>query len=116
VSSDKPDDLTILWTTPDLVTSAEMVLLYALNAKKREWWNTVTVVVWGGSAELISRDEKIRSSVKDCIAAGVMFSACKKCTDDLGITDSLKEIGIEVRYWGEPLTRLLKSGARLITV
>lgn len=116
MSSNSMDELTILWTTPDSVTAREMVLLYALNAKKHGWWNTVTVVVWGGSAELISRDEEIRSSVKACITGGVIFSACKKCADDLGITDSLTEIGIEARYWGEPLTRLLKDGARLITI
>ena len=50
------------------------------------------------------------------LSAGVTVSACKACADQLGVTDALSELGIEVKYWGEPLTELLKSGEKLLTI
>jgi hypothetical protein len=32
------------------------------------------------------------------------------------VTDKLEAQGIEVKYWGDPLTRLLKENQRLLTV
>ena len=43
------------------------------------------------------------------VAGGVEFSACKACADELGVTATLQELGVEVIYWGEPLTRLLRE-------
>jgi hypothetical protein len=44
------------------------------------------------------------------------ISACKACADQLGVTDKLETMGIEVKYWGEPLTELIKKTAHLLTV
>jgi hypothetical protein len=30
--------------------------------------------------------------------AGVQFSACKACADQLGVTESLKDLGVEAAY------------------
>jgi hypothetical protein len=34
----------------------------------------------------------------------------------LGATQTLEELKIEVKYWGAPLTELLKDGEKLLTV
>lgn len=116
MSTPQPQRLTILWTNPDPVTAKEMVLLYAMNAKTRAWWDEVTVVVWGAPALMIAENKEVREAVEQNIAAGVRFSACKKCADDLGVTDILTGLGIETKYWGEPLTELLRSGAKLLSI
>ncbi|MFZ5647696.1 MAG: DsrE family protein [Bacillota bacterium] len=41
--------------------------------------------------------------------------ACKACTDSYGVSEKLEELGIEVKYMGQPLTKLLKEGYRIIT-
>jgi hypothetical protein len=41
---------------------------------------------------------------------------CKACADQLGVTDALKNLGIEVKYWGEPLTELLKGNEKILFV
>jgi len=46
----------------------------------------------------------------------VTVSACKACADQLGVTEALEEVGIEVKYWGEPLTEVLKAGEELLTI
>jgi hypothetical protein len=47
---------------------------------------------------------------------GVKVTACKACADSLGVTKSLRDQGIEVKYWGQGLTEILKSKANLLTV
>ena len=110
------DHLHILWTNADPVTAETMVFMYAGNAVKRGWWTQVTVVVWGATAMLVSADGAVRARIAELREQGVGFSACKACADELGVTAELEQLGIEVVYWGEPLTRLLRGRAPLLTV
>jgi hypothetical protein len=34
----------------------------------------------------------------------------------LGVTEALENLQIEVKYWGEPLTEILKNNEPLLTV
>jgi hypothetical protein len=111
-----PDHLHILWTNADPVTAEKMVFMYAANALKLGWWKRVTIIIWGSTAALTAGDFSIRSRVTEMLASGVEFSACKACADELGVTDALEGLGIEVIYWGEPLTRLLRENSPLLSV
>jgi hypothetical protein len=111
-----PDHLHILWTNADPVTAEKMVFMYAANALKFEWWKRVTIIIWGSTATLTAENASIQSQVKEMLAGGVEFSACKACADELGVTASLEELGVEVIYWGEPLTRLLRENCTMLSV
>jgi len=108
--------LHILWTNADLHTAQFMVMMYATNAMLYHWWENVTVIVWGATAKLVSENADIQQSVKMAMQAGVQFSACVSCAVQLGVKQELKNLGMEVIPWGEPLTRLLKEGGHLLTV
>ena len=41
--------------------------------------------------------------------AGVELVACKACADSYGVSDKLEELGVEVKYMGQPLTAMLKG-------
>ncbi len=111
-----PESLYILWTTSEVETFDEMVFMYAFNAKKQKWWNKITVIIWGASAKLAGNDEVVQLKIKDLINGGVHVSACKACAEDLGVSKLLEDIGVEVKYWGNPLTEVLKSDAKLLTI
>jgi hypothetical protein len=111
-----PDHLHILWTNADPVTAEKMVFMYAGNALRRGWWKRVTVVIWGSTAELAAKDGAIGSQVEELRAGGVEFSACRACAEELGVTTELEAMGVEVIYWGEPLTNLLRDGATVLTI
>jgi hypothetical protein len=34
----------------------------------------------------------------------------------LGVTEKLQTLGLEVKYWGQPLTEIIKSGQFLLTI
>ncbi len=108
--------LYILWTNGDPVTSEKMVFMYGINCKRRGWWEEVTIIVWGAAVNLVCDNEAIRELVREAQLEGVHITACRACADQLGATERLEGLGIEVIYWGEPLTRLLKDDAKLLTI
>lgn len=108
--------LHILWTNADVITAEKMVLMYALNSITQHWWEAVTVIIWGAPAKLVAENTLIQEKIRLAISVGVHFSACKACTDQLGVTDTLSDLGIEVVYWGDGLTEILKDNKKLLTI
>ncbi len=43
------------------------------------------------------------------IGDGVRFEACKACADMYGVSDELSALGVDVKYMGEPLAKLLQD-------
>jgi len=64
----------------------------------------------------VSENITIQEKIKEALNAGVHITACKACADQLGVTDILEKMNIEVKYWGEPLTEIVKTGATLLTI
>ena len=58
----------------------------------------------------------IQTRLKEMLHDGVNISACKACADQLGVADIIETLGIEVKYWGEPLTDILKSNKTLLSI
>lgn len=113
---EKSNRLYILWTNADILTADKMVMMYATNSMMNQWWEEVTVIIWGATAKLVAENDLIQTKIKIAQHAGVHFSACKACVDQLGVTDKIADLGIEVMYWGEGLTNLLKKEEKLITI
>jgi len=76
----------------------------------------VTVIIWGAPAKLSAENTEIQGKIKEALEAGVHVTACKACADQLGVTETLEKMNVEVKYWGEPLTKILKNGETLLTV
>jgi len=108
--------LYVLWTNDNPVTAEKMVFMYTINALLNNWWDEVTLIVWGATPLLVSENAEIQAKVKEALDAGMHITACKACADQLGVTETLEGLGIEVIYWGVPLTDLLKNDEKLITI
>lgn len=108
--------LYVLWTNADPTTAEKMVFMYTVNALTHGWWEKVTLIVWGAPAKMVSEDANIQEKIKEALAAGVHITACKACADQLGVTEMLEKLQIEVKYWGLPLTEILKSDESLLTI
>lgn len=113
---EKSNRLYILWTNADILTSDKMVMMYSTNSMINQWWDDVTVIIWGATVKLVAENDLIQNKIKNAQHVGVQFSACKACADELGVSDKLIELGIEVLYWGEGLTDILKNEEKLITI
>jgi hypothetical protein len=110
------DHLYILWTNGDPVTAEKMVFMYAINSILRGWWDKVTLIIWGAPAKLSAESTEIQEKIREALDAGVHVTACKACADQLGVTEVLEKMNVEVKYWGEPLTKILQSGETLLTI
>ena len=108
--------LYVLWTNDNLETSEKMVFMYTINSLKKGWWEKVTLIIWGATARLVSENTLIQKKIKEALDNGVHITACKACADQLGVTDDLEKLGIEVIYWGVPLTKILENNEKLLTI
>jgi len=112
----KKTHLYVLWTNDNPITAEKMVFMYTVNSLRRGWWEKVTLIIWGAPTKLVSEDDNIQKMVKGALEAGVHITACKACADQLGVTETLEKLNIEVKYWGIPLTEILKNGEKLLTI
>jgi hypothetical protein len=111
----KEDKLVILWTSDDPYLAERMVLMYAHAAKTQNWFNEVTLIVWGPSAKMVSENLKIQKKLKSMQEDGVEIQACIACASAYNVVDELKNLGFEVKGMGKPLTEYLKSDAKVLT-
>lgn len=108
--------LYILWTNDNIITSEKMVFMYAINAKRYGWWENVTLVVWGATAKLVAENERIQELIAEARESKVYVTACKACSDQLGVSEILQAHDIDVQYLGTSLTNVLKNDGKLITI
>ena len=103
------DKLVVVWTSGDKEVAMKMVFMYTFNAKKYEWWDDITLLVWGPSAKLLTEDKELQDYVKKMKDIGVNLLACKGCADMYEVSDELEAIGVTVRYTGVDLTNFIKE-------
>lgn len=110
------DKLNILWTSDNKDTFFNMLAMYAINSKTKEWWPEVNIIIWGASAKLVATDPQVQSEIIEMLHHGVSIEACKACSDNLGVTSNLIKLGINVRYMGKALTEYIQSGEKILTI
>ncbi|MCB8814645.1 DsrE family protein [Desulfosporosinus shakirovi] len=104
-----PNKLVVIWTSGDREVAIRMALMYTLNSKLKEWWDEVSLIVWGPSAKLLTEDQPLQEYVAKIKQAGVEVLACKACADSYGVSEVLENMGINVMYTGQVLTDFLKD-------
>ena len=108
--------LCVLWTSGDREVALSMVFMYTKNSKLKGWWDQVLLVVWGASARLLAEEPELQKELAELKKAGVQLQACKACAEMHGVSDRLEAMGIEVKYMGQPLTDILKTDWKVITI
>lgn len=109
-------ELLIHWTTDNLDTSMNMVLLYAYNAKAKNLWDEITLLVWGASQNLVRDNQEVADKLKEIKEVGVNVIACEHCAKQQNTTDALLSCGIDVFLVGKTLTQWLQSDKKIITI
>jgi hypothetical protein len=110
------DKLVMLWTNADPETAEMMVFMYAGNAIRRGWWDAVQIIVWGATARLVAENKEIQEQLLALQEDGVEVSFCISCAKKLGVYETIESLGFELIKWGVPLTEMIKSDAKIITI
>lgn len=111
----EPDRLAVLWTSGDPDVAHRVCLMYTHAAHKNKWFDEVRLIVWGPSANLLANDPKVQGKVKAMMADGMKVEACIACANSYGVTGKLRELGLEVRGMGQPLSTYLKEDWHVIS-
>ena len=101
--------LLIVWSSGEVEVAKKLVLLYGSVMLERKYWDEATIMIWGPSAKLLAEDTKLQEQFKVVQNSGVKFNACVVCTDDYGVSDTLRELGVDLIHTGEMLTEALQS-------
>jgi hypothetical protein len=113
---DNSNKLAVLWTSDDPYLAERMVFLYTYNAKKQGWFDDVVLIVWGPSAKFLAENKMAQDYVKKMQDAGVVVRACIACATAYGVVQDLKDLNIEVKGMGVPLTNYLKDGWKTLSL
>ena len=101
--------LLIVWSSGEKEVAKKLILLYGSVMLERKYWDEATIMIWGPSAKLLARDKELQALTTKVRETGVKFTACVVCSDDYGVSDDLKELGVELTHTGEELTLALQS-------
>ena len=97
MTGDKPDRLLVIWTSGEKEVATNMAFMYALNSKLNNWWDGVTLLIWGASGKLLAEDRELQNHIAALKEADVEIIACKKCAENQGIVEKLKQmLGVQV--------------------
>jgi len=99
----------VVWTSADPDVAHRMVLMYMHASQNAGWFDENLVIVWGPSARLLAGDKDLQTKIKAMMTDGVKVQACIVCADMYGVTQTLRDMGIEVKAMGQPLSRLLQD-------
>ena len=65
--------------------------------------------MWGPSARLLAGDKELQEMVRKLKETGVKPEACVWCADQYGVSENLKQLGVDVKGMGVYLTKYLKE-------
>ena len=103
--------LLIVWSSGEKEVAKKLVLLYGSVMLERKYWDEATIMIWGPSAKLLAEDKELQERMLVVKNTGVRFNACVVCTDDYGVSDTLRSLGVDLIHTGEMLTESLQSDA-----
>ena len=103
------NELLIVWSSGEVEVAKKLVLLYGSVMLERKYWDAATIMIWGPSAKLLAQNTDLQEQFKVVQKSGVKFNACVVCTDDYGVSNELRELGVELIHTGEMLTEALQS-------
>ncbi len=114
-NSAEPTKLAVVWTSGDPYVAHRVCLMYTHAAKSAQWFDTVNLIIWGPSAKLFTEDKEIQAKIKAMQKDGVIVQACIACANAYGVTEKIREHGIEVKGMGKPLTDKIQSDWKVLT-
>jgi len=103
------NELLIVWSSGEAEVAKKLVLLYGSVMLERKYWDEATVMIWGPSAKLLAEDKELQERMLVVKNTGVSFNACIVCAEEYGVSDILRNLGVDLIHTGEMLTEALQG-------
>ncbi len=110
-----PSRLVVLWTSGEPDVAHQVCFMYTHAAHRSKWFDEVRLVVWGPSSRLLAGDKELQKKIKAMMDDGMKVQACVVCANNYGVADRLREMGLEVKGMGKPLSDYMHDGWKVLT-
>lgn len=84
-------------------------IMYAFNAQKNKWLDDVKVIFFGPFEDLVCNDPEVSDFASQLLDHETPI-ACKRLSDNAGISERLHEMGYRVEYVGKIISGFIKAG------
>ena len=84
-------------------------IMYATNAQKNKWLDEVKVIFFGPFEDLVCADEEVADFTAQLLDFEIPV-ACKRLSDNSGVSGRLRELGYHVDYVGKIISDLIAEG------
>jgi len=101
--------LLVVWKSNQDTDIHNFVIPYCYNAKTKAWFSDVELLIWGASQERLLEDKIIQQRVANLVKNEIKVYACKMCADNVGVTEILISLGVNVMYTGVYLSEKLQD-------
>lgn len=108
--------LVVLWISDDQEYAENMVFMYTYNAKRKDRFDEVVLIIWGPSAKLTAENQKIQKYLKMMKDEGVKLAACLYCAKMYGVEEELRALGIDVKGMGDQQSDYLKEDWKVLSL
>jgi hypothetical protein len=113
--TEESDTLVVLWTSGDIEVAEKLVFMYVTAARSAAWFDEVIFIIWGPSTRLLAETEKLQAGLEKMQELGVRTEACVVCASMYEVDDDLRDLGIDVKGMGRPLSDYMKRGYHVLT-
>jgi len=101
--------LLVVWKSDNDIDIHNFIVPYVYNSKINAWFSDIELLIWGVSQHKVTEEPSIQEKVKNLIKNGVKVYACKFCADNVGATELLESLGVNVMYTGVFLSDKMKD-------
>jgi len=84
-------------------------IMFAFNAQKNKWLDDVKVIFFGPFEDLVCEDHEVAQLAAQLLDYETPI-ACKRLSDNAGISATLEKMGYQVEYVGTIISDLIKQG------
>ncbi len=112
---EKKDSLVVVLTSGDKEVAMKMVFMYTFNSRLKEWWDDITLIIWGPSAKILCNDHEMQNYIHNMLENGIKVEACITCANMYGVAKDLLDMGIDVKPMGPVLTQYVKENRHVLT-
>ncbi len=116
INAANSNKLVVLWTSDDPLLAERFIGMYSQASARNKWFGEVRIILWGPASKLVAENEKMKALLASMKKNGIILQACIACSDAYGVSDALRAQGVEVKGMGQPLTRFIKQGYRVLTL
>ena len=107
----------LLWTAEDRDVFTESIVPYAHKHLDGKSENGLTLIIWGPAVKVLAENDQTQDKLASMIDKGLHVKTSEFLTDQYGVTEQMKQIGVEVGKTDEVLTKTLtEEGSHIVSL